>query len=169
MSCCAFLQLASEDSDAALPQLLQVNGMRLEEPELGDSVVERTGSRIFFTTSARDFSRSCIVGVFEAAVLSFIGLTTLAEAQNAHDDGAVSSPPFANCRLLRRTREVAAELGSNSTGRVCVNTTVVAAVPLSLQMSQAPNTSYHTVLDILRQCPENHDAMLAAHLSEIHG
>ena len=28
LSCCAFLQLASEDSDAALPQLLQVNGMR---------------------------------------------------------------------------------------------------------------------------------------------
>ena len=49
-----------------------------------------------------------------------------------------------------------------------MNTDVVAAVPLSLQMSQAPNTSHHTVLENARQRPQNHDAMLAAHLSEIH-
>ena len=55
LSCCAFLEMASEDPNATLPQLLQVNGMRLEEPEPGDSVLESTGQCIFFTTTACDF------------------------------------------------------------------------------------------------------------------
>ena len=46
LSCCALLQLASEDVSVSLPQLLRVNGMRLEEPEAGDSVVDRTASRL---------------------------------------------------------------------------------------------------------------------------
>ena len=79
LSCCALLQLASDDASVSLPQILQVNGMRLEEPEAGDSVVERTGSRLFFTTLARDFSCSCTVGVSEAAALSLSGLCTMAE------------------------------------------------------------------------------------------
>ena len=87
MSCCALLQLASEDVSVSLPQLLQVNGMRLEEPEAGDSVVERTGARLFFTTLARDFSCSCTVGVSEAAALSLSGLGSMAEFQEAHATG----------------------------------------------------------------------------------
>ena len=42
---------------------------------------------------------------------------------------------------------------------------MVAASPL--QIAQAPNTSYNVILEILKQCPESQDAMLAAHLSEI--
>ena len=53
-SCCACLHLASDDPSVSLPQILQVNGMRLEEPEPGESVVERTDQRVFFTTTARD-------------------------------------------------------------------------------------------------------------------
>ena len=68
-----FLEMAPEDPDAALPQLLQVNGMRIEEPEPGDSVLESRGQRIFFVTTARDFSRSCKVGVSQAAALALSG------------------------------------------------------------------------------------------------
>ena len=163
LSCCALLQLASEDVSVSLPQLLQVNGMRLEEPEAGDPVVERTASRLFFTTRARDFSCSCTVGVSEAAALSLSGLGTMAEFQEAHATGTLSFPPFANCRIRRRTKEVGAE----EIGKTFVNTTVVAAAPLSLQIAQAPNTSYNTILEILKQCPESHDTMLAVRLSEV--
>ena len=78
--------------------------MRLEEPEAGDSVVERTGARLFFTTLARDFSCSCTVGVSEGAALSLSGLRTVAEFQEAHATGTPSFPPFANCRIRRRTK-----------------------------------------------------------------
>ena len=159
------LQLASEDVSVSLPQLLQVNGMRLEEPEAGDSVVDRTASRLFFTTRARDFSCSCTVGVSEAAALSLSGLCTMAEFQEAHATGTLCFPPFANCRIRRRTKEVGA--GETSAGNTFVNTTVVAAAPLSLQIAHAPNTSYNTILEILKQCPESHDAMLAVRLSEV--
>ena len=165
LSCCALLQLASEDVSVSLPQVLQVNGMRLEEPEAGDSVVDRTASRLFFTTRARDFSSSCTVGVSEAAALSLSGLGIMAEFQEAHATGTLSFPPFANCRIRRRTKEVGAE--ETSAGKTFVNTTVVAAAPLSLQIAQAPNTSYNTIFEILNQCPESHDAMLAVRLSEV--
>ena len=57
--------------------------------------------------------------------------------------------------------------GESSEGKTFVNTTVVAATPLSLQITQAPNTSHNTILEILKQCPESHDAMLAVRLSEV--
>ena len=101
LSCCAFLSMASEDANADLPQLLQVNGMRVEEPESGDSVVETKGQRVFFTTTARDFSRSCKVGVSQAAALALSGLDTMSEPQQANDARAVSFSPFGNCRIMR--------------------------------------------------------------------
>ena len=166
LSCCAFLSMASEDANADLPQLLQVNGMRVEEPESGDSVVESKGQRVFFTTTARDFSGSCKVAVSQAAALALSGLETMSEFQQAHEARTVSFSPFGNCRIMRRVRHVAAQEGGDTAERVFVNTTVVAASPL--QMSQAPNTSYDVILEILKQCRESQDAMLAAHLSEIH-
>ena len=74
LSCCAFLAMASEDPDATLPHLLQVNGMRLEEPESGDTVVDSKGQRLFFTTTARDFSGSCKVAVSQAAAFALSGI-----------------------------------------------------------------------------------------------
>ncbi len=79
LSCCAFLAMASDDPNANLPLLLQVNGMRLEEPEPADSVVENTGERVFFTTTARDFSGSCKVGVSQAAAFALTGIDSMQE------------------------------------------------------------------------------------------
>ena len=175
LSCCAFLAMASEDPNATLPHLLQVNGMRLEEPEPGESVTETKGQRIFFTTTARDFSGSCKVAVSQAAALALSGLETMSDFQQAHDAREISFPPIGNCRILRRLRQVAPgdqqpgkllTSTDSSPERVFVNTTVVAASPL--QISHAPNTSYSVVLEILKQCRESQDSMLAAHLSEIH-
>ena len=129
-------------------------------------MVESTGRRIFFTTTARDFSRSCKVGVSQAAAFALSALDTMSEFQQAHEARTVSFPPFGNCRIMRRVRHVAAQEGGDTAERVFVNTTVVAASPL--QISQAPNTAYHVILEILKQCRESQDAMLAAHLSEIH-
>ena len=76
---CACLEVGSNDPEASLPQLLQVNGMRLEEPEAGDSVVIGTGERIFFSARARDFSGSVLVGVSQAAALALSGLASKEE------------------------------------------------------------------------------------------
>ena len=92
-------------------------------------------------------------------------LDTMSEFQQAHEAQAISFPAFANCRILRRIRRVAAKEGGDAPDRFFVNTTVVAASPL--QIAHAPNTSYNVILEILKQCPESQDAMLAAHLSEI--
>ena len=165
LSCCAFLAMASEDPTANLPLLLQVNGMRLEEPEPGDSVVESKGQRVFFTTTARDFSGSCKVAVSQAAAFALSGIDAMSEFQKIHDERAISFPPLANCRMIRRVRHVAGGTDDDTPNRTFVNTTVVAASPL--QISHAPNTSYNVVLEILKQCRESQDAMLAAHLSEI--
>ncbi len=79
-----FLAMASEDPNATLPYLLQVNGMRLDEPELGEPVVENKGQRVFFTTTARDFSGSCKVAVSQVAALALSGLESMSEFQQAH-------------------------------------------------------------------------------------
>ena len=165
LSCCAFLAMASDDPNATLPHLLQVNGMRLEEPEPSDAVVESTGQRVFFSTNARDFSGSCKVAISQAAALALSGLDSMSEFLQAHEARAISFPPFSNCRILRRVRQMAAEEKHDTPDRVFVNTTVVAASPL--QISHAPNTSYNVIIEILKQCRESQDAMLAAHLSEI--
>ncbi len=166
LSCCAFLAMASEDTKVELPQLLQVNGMRLEEPELGDPVVEGKGQRIFFTTTARDFSGSCKVAVSQQAALAMSGIETMADFQRAHEERMISFPPFGNCRVLRRMRQVTTGGADDSPERTFVNTTVVAASPM--QISKAPNTSYNVILEILKQCRESQDAMLVARLPEIH-
>ena len=165
LSCCAFLEMASEDPTATLPLLLQVNGMRLEEPEPADSVVESKGERVFFTTTARDFSGSCKVAVSQAAAFALTGIDTMQEFKKVHDERAISFPPLSHCRIIRRVRNVAANAQDDTPERTFVNTTVVAVCPL--QISHAPNTSYNVVLEILKQCRESQDAMLAAHLSEI--
>jgi hypothetical protein len=89
----------------------------------------------------------------------------MSEFLQAHEARAVSFPPISNCRILRRVRHVAAEEKHDTPDRVFVNTTVVAASPL--QISHAPNTSYNVILEILKQCRESQDAMLAAQVSEI--
>ena len=81
------------------------------------------------------------------------------EFQENHVAGTLSFLAFANCRIRRRTKEVGGE--EASAGNTFVNTIVVAAFPLSLQIVQAPNTSYNTIPEILKQCPKSHEAMLA--------
>ena len=165
LSCCACVAMASEDPNATVPHLLQMNGMRLEEPLTGDSVVESKGECIFFTTTARDFSGSCKVFVSQEAALALSGLHTMSEFQQAHEARAISFPTFSNCRVTRCVRHVAAKEGDDTPARVFVNTTVVAASPL--QILHAPDTSYHVIFEILKRCRVSQDAMLAAHLSEI--
>ncbi len=150
MSCCAFLAMASEDPNVSLPHLLQVNGMRLEEPELGDPVVENKSQRLFFMTTARDFSGACKVAVSQAAAWALSGFESMSEFQQVHEERAISFPPFGHCRIMRRVRQVAAGERDDAAERTFVNTTVVAASPL--QIAQAPNTSYHVILEILKQC-----------------
>ena len=99
--------MASDDPNATLPHLSQVKGMRIEETEPGDSVVESTGQRILFTTTARDFSGSCKVAFSQAAALALSGLDTMSEFQQAHEGRAISFPHFGNCRIMRRVRHVA--------------------------------------------------------------
>eukprot|EP00959_Pyramimonas_sp_CCMP1952_P003820 80656-Pyramimonas_sp.AAC.1 len=89
----------------------------------------------------------------------------MAEFQKVHDERAISFPPLGIGRIIRRVRNVAAGSDDDTLERTFVNTTVVAASPL--QIAHAPNTSYNIVLEILKQCREIQDAMLAAHLSEI--
>ena len=165
LSCCACVAMASEDPNATVPHLLQMNGMRLEEPKAGDSVVESKGECIFFTTTARDFSGSCKVFVSQEAALALSGLHTMSEFQQAHEARAISFPTFSNCRVTRCVRHVAAKEGDDTPARVFVDTTVVAASPL--QILHAPDTSYHVIFEILKKCRVSQDAMLAAHLSEI--
>ena len=165
LSCCACVAMASEDPNATVPHLLQMNGMRFEEPLTGDSVVESKGECIFFTTTARDFSGSCKVFVSQEAALALTGLHTMSEFQQAHEARAISFPTFSNCRVTRCVRHVAAKEGDDTPARVFVDTTVVAASPL--QILHAPDTSYHVIFEILKRCRVSQDAMLAAHLSEI--
>ena len=66
-----------------------------------------TGERIFFSARARDFSGSVLVGVSQAAALALSGLASKEEFEKSHADGQLSFPAFANCRIRRRTREVA--------------------------------------------------------------
>ncbi len=119
----------TESPNATLPHLLQVIGIRQEEPESGDPASQ-------------------------AAALALSGL-----------ERASSFPPFGNCRMMRRARQVAVGEGDDAPDQPFVNTAVVAAS--LLQTSHAPDTSYQVVLEILKQCHESQDCMLVARLSGI--
>ena len=122
-------------------------------------MVESTGQRIFFTTTARDFSRSCKV----AAALALSGLDTMSEFQQAHEARTISFPPFGNCRNMRRVRHVATGEGGEAPDRTFVHTTVVAASPL--QISQSPNTSYNITLEILKPSSPKARMLCSRHTS----
>ena len=97
--------------------------------------------------------------------MALSGIDTMSEFQQAHEGRTISFRPMDNCRVMRRVRNVAAGKGGDTADRVFVNTTAVAASPL--QISRPPNTAYNVILEILKQCRESQDAMLAARLSEI--
>ena len=177
--CCAGLDFAAECPTATVPEVVQINWCRIEEPEPGADVFAPGGERIWFVTTIKDITGSCQVGIPEKVALDLSRLRTKEDFEFHHEQGTLHFPLFVNVRLTRTTRSPngsargAASPGSQSSASsesqrpMFVSMHVEDAKEVAISGDDAPNAAFTAQLDILKECPVHEEALLVASLGEI--
>ena len=179
LSCCAFLDFTSESPKAEMPDVVQINWVHLEEPQIGTGVLDKTGSRLWFLVDARDVSGATRLGVPERVALSLTGCKDKEDFVEMHSKGVFKFPLFCNLRISRRTRPATndgatqpASEGSSATQSAEEATTYVSHTiedlePVTWNPSSAPNAAYTKILEILNHCPRHDEGIVYAFLSDL--
>ena len=177
LSCCAFLDFASEMPEAEhMPQVVQLNWCRVCEPMPGSAVVDKTRQRIWFLTKLSDITGSVQVGVPERMALALAGSADKEGFLREHEAGQLQFPLFHNVRLSRTTKTAGASQpgeasapapGSQESASMFVSHVLEDVCPAGLGGEDAPNAAYSDVVKILSQCPRHDEALLFASLSEM--
>ena len=107
-SCCAFLDFASELPKAEhLPEVVQINWARVDEPMRGTNILEKSKERIWLLTKVFVTSGSVKAAVPERVALALFPCASKEEFIQAHDAGQVQFPLFHNVRLSRTSKTFA--------------------------------------------------------------
>ena len=180
LSCCGFLDFASELPRAEhMPEVMQVNWAKFDEPMSGMHILDKSGERIWFLAKMFDVTGSVQVGVPERAALALANTTDKDEFVKMHKAGQLKFALFHNARLTRTTKGTsAAEPGENtdasqdtlrsqSNAAGYVSHTLEEVSVASWSGEDAPNAAYMDVVKILSQCPRHDEALCFAALAEV--
>lgn len=177
LSCCAFLDYASELPQAEhMPEVVQVNWAKIDEPMPGMNILDKTGQRIWFLTKMSDVSGSVQVGISERIALSLANNSDKDEFKKMHKAGQLQFPLFHNVRLTRTAKGINAtelesqsqgDTGSQSSAAVYVSHVLEDVNIVSWSALDAPNAAYMDIVHILRQCPRHDEALCFAALAEV--
>ena len=180
LSCCGFLDFASDLPQAEhMPEVMQVNWIKVDEPMSGMHILDKSGERIWFLAKMSDVTGSVQVGVPERTALALANATDKDEFLKMHKAGQLKFALFHNARLTRTTKGTsAAEPGedtapsqdtlrsqSNAAGYVSHILEEVSVASWSGE--DAPNAAYMDVVKILSQCPRHDEALCFAALAEV--
>ena len=180
LSCCGFLDFASELPQAEhMPEVMQVNWIKVDEPMSGMHILDKSGERIWFLAKICDVTGSVQVGVPERAALALANNTDKDEFLKMHKAGQLKFALFHNARLTRTTKGTsAAEPGENtapsqdtlrsqSNAAGYVSHILEEVSVASWSGEDAPNAAYMDVVNILSQCPRHDEALCFAALAEV--
>ena len=174
LSCCAMLDYAAEAPEAeCMPEVVQVNWVRIEEPGPGSEILDKSGSRIWFLSRMSDATGCTQVGIPQTTALALGGCQTKEEFEQAHSNGSLQFPLFHNVRMTRTTTPAttAAERGNDSSQTQApgfVSHVLEEAIVVSYEGHDAPNNSFQDIMKILSQCPRHDHPLLFASLAELH-
>ena len=65
LSCATFLDYTTETPEAALPEVVQLMWVHIEEPDLDGEVLDPSGIHIWYRVALRDMSGSVLLGIPE--------------------------------------------------------------------------------------------------------
>ena len=180
LSCCGFLDFAAELPQAEhMPEVVQVNWVRVDEPMPGMQVVDKTGQRIWFLTKMSDITGSVQVGVPERIALALSNSKDKEEFIKVHKAGQLQFSLFHNVRLTRTAKASSVSesgagisasqesLGSQSNSAQYVSHLLEDVSVVSWSGGDAPNAAYIGVVQVLSQCPRHQDALCFAALAEV--
>ena len=180
LSCCAFLDFASELPQAEdMPEVVQVNWVRVEEPMAGARIMDKSGERIWFLAKMCDVTGSVQVGVPERIALALSNTSDKEKFIKLHTAGQLQFPLFHNVRLTRTaTATSAAEpgdgagasqdsAGSQSNSAAYVSHILEEVTEASWSGEDAPNAAYMGLVRILQQCPRHEEALCFGALSDL--
>ena len=180
LSCCGFLDFASELPQAeGMPEVVQVNWVKIDEPMSGSSILDKTGERIWFLAKMYDVTGSVQVGIPERIALALSTAKDKEEFIKMHKAGQLQFPLFHNARLTRTAKGTsAAEPGegapasqesteSQSNTAAYVSHILEEVTTARWSGDDAPNAAYVDIIKILRQCPRHEEALCFAALAEV--
>ena len=180
LSCCGFLDFASELPQAEhMPEVVQVNWVKVDEPMYGVEVLDKTGVRIWLLAKMFDVTGSVRVGVPERVALALANSKDKEEFVKKHRAGQLQFSLFHNVRLTRTAKGISASepgegtapseesTGSQGTAAVYVSHILEEVSDVSWSGEDAPNAAYLDVVKILSQCPRHEEALCFAALAEV--
>ena len=172
LSCCGMLDFAAEAPEAEhMPEVVQVNWARIEEPGLGSEIVDKSRARIWFLTKMSDITGSVQVGIPERTALTLSNCQTKEEFEAVHSRGDLQFPLFHNVRLNRKGKAFSAsqpgEVQGATEAPVYVSHVVEEVSAVTYTGDDAPNAAYCDILTILSQCPRHDESWLFAALAEV--
>ena len=174
LSCAAFLDFSTETPLAALPPVVQLMWVHLEEPEPEDQVLDSSGGRVWFRVPMRDASGAAQMGVPQRCALTLAGCASKDEFVQKHAAGGLNMPLLCHARVSRNVRGPASggasqesTQGGASQPATYVNHNVEVVESVSWDRLSAPNAAYKDVLSILNNCPPHDEGIQFAYLEDI--
>ena len=163
LSCAAFLDYTTETPEAALPEVVQLMWVHIEEPDPDAEVLDSSGNHIWYRVALRDMSGSVLLGIPQRSAFVLAGCSTKEDFSKKHAAGELNMPLLCHARVSRsvRTKDGASQPVSY------VNHTLESVEPVSWAALSAPNAAYTDVLAILNNCPEHDEGILFAFLAVI--
>lgn len=172
-----------------MPGVVQLCWILIEEPEPTDDVLDISGSRIWYQSTARDLSGATLAGMPERTALKLANATSMEDFQGQHGQSNLNMPLLCHARLSRTARaSTACTVGTAEWLLRNVGDTAGASqttVPVTAEYGQRtfvtiqeieavswdpkskPNSAYDSVITILKNCPRHDEGLLFAYLSDI--
>ena len=137
LSCAAFLDYTTETPEAALPEVVQLMWVHIEEPDPDGEVLDTSGTHIWYRAALRDMSGSVQVGIPQRCAFVLAGCSTKEEFSKKHAAGELNMPLLCHARVSRsvRTNDGA------SPPVAYVNHTAETVEPVSWAAISAPNAA----------------------------
>ena len=92
LSCAAFLDYTTETPGAALPEVMQLMWVHIEEPDPDEEVLDPSGNHIWYRVALRDMSGSVSLGIPQRSALVLAGCATKEEFIKKHAEGELNMP-----------------------------------------------------------------------------
>ena len=143
--------------------------VHIEEPELDATVLDASGTRIWYRIHVRDASGSALVGVPQRNALELANCNTKEEFLKRHAAAELNMPLLCHARITRTVRDSAPHTmsqGSASQPATYANHILEAVETVSWSLTSAPNEAYSDVLGILDNYPPRDEGVLFAFLSD---
>ena len=181
LSVAAFLELGAQRPDLQMPDIVQLMWVRIEEPSSDSSVMDKSGSRLWFRTTVRDVTGGTLIGIPSRISLKLAKCDTEKEFQDKHLKNELQFELFYHIRVSRTvtpstagasqpgSSQPASSQASTSSEiqHTYVNHVLEDIENVDWNIGTKPNSAYTSFLEMLRSSPVNEEGIAFARMQDI--